>query len=668
MLYLKSNVARNILLDKQHSDGRISFSNLQQRGIRSVLPTLASIGALLTALGFQSANAQSNSATIEQTRQEIEEIVVVDTRLNASTFGVGESLTLSSAEIEKMQPLDVEQLFQRLPGFTVSRPGGAGGVSEIFLRGAESNFTALYVDGIRLNNSSNTRGGAFDSSMIDVFGIEQIDVATGAMSAIYGADAMAGVIRIRSAWAAPGESSAFAEAGTDSGWKAGLSTSLRAGDRTEWNLRASTTDGGDDITGSSFRNHSFGTRLTGSWSDRNSWEFNIRFVERERAGFPEVSGGPTLAVFRNLETAKGDELSVAAAANWIFSERWTSDVYLSSTRINEDAFTPAVAQGLLSSQPAFAAITEYERTELLWVNRISLADDLSVVTGLDAVSEVGSDNGFVDFGVILPNAYKLNRSTHAVFAELGKDWGNGLVSSAAVRLDDDGDERRGSGKLGVEKQVSEQGSRLWARVANGFKLPSFFALGNPLFGNPDLVEERVRNMEIGYTHILGNGTELILSAYDSQFEDLVDFDFESFLNINRGTFDVAGLEIRANVALTSALRLTIDGNFADISSSAGPLRRRPERTGGITLDWTLIDKWAVNVSARYVGAKLITSIPTGDITEPGGTLLGATASYTPAEGKRYWIAVDNALDADYQDAPGFPSPGSRLRIGTKVSF
>lgn len=668
MLYLNSKPAEHSDMDllPLHSNSVIGY--LQQGIFRGQLSPLASLGVLTLALGLQSASAQTRTQESEPNRQEIEEIVIVDTRLDSNTFGVGESISVDGEELEIMQPADAEQIFQRLPGFTVSRPGGAGGVSEIFLRGAESNFTAVYVDGVRLNNSSNTRGGSFDSSMIDLFGIEQIDVATGAMSAIYGADAMAGVIRIRSAWAAPGTSTAFAEAGSANDWRVGLGTSLRAGNNAEWNLRASATDGGDDIEGSFLRNESFGTRLAGTWSDQGSWEVSVRHVDRERTGFPEVSGGPEFAVLRDLETAQGDELSISAAGNWIFSDRWTSDLYLSNTRIRDDAFTPAVAPGVLDAQPAFAAITEYERAQLLWVNRISLADDLSLVTGLDSVREKGSDNGFVDFGIILPNAYKMDRSINAAFAELGKDWGNGFISTAAVRLDDDGDDRRASGKLGVEKQVSDQGSRVWARVANGFKLPSFFALGNPLYGNRDLVEEQVRNVEFGYTHVVSNGAEFIVSAYDSRFEDLVDFDFENFTNINRGKFDVRGMEVRANIPLSSELRLIADGNFTDISSSAGPLRRRPERTGGLALDWTPSGRWAVNASARYVGPRLITSIPTGDVTEPGVTVLGATASYIPTAGQRYWIAIDNALDADYQDAPGFPSPGARLRIGTKIDF
>ena len=626
---------------------------------------LASVSALTLLLCAQSGNAQQ---TAEATQKEIEEIVIVDSRLDISTFAVGQNISVTREQLENTRPADVEQLLQRLPGFTLSRPGGAGGVSEIFVRGAESNFTAVYVDGIRLNNSSNTRGGSFDSSMIDAFSVGQIDVATGAMSAIYGADAMAGVIRIRSAWAEPGESVVIAEAGSSNSWRAGLGTSLQIGSNAEWNLRGSATDGGTAVEGSTLQNKNFSTRLAGDWAQQGTWEINLRSVERDRTGFAEVSGGPDFAVNRDLEAATADELSVATAAKWILSDHWSSDLYVSATRISDNTYTPSVAAGVLDAQPAFAALTEYERAQLLWVNTISLSDRMSLVAGAEAVRELGSDSGFVDFGIILPNAYTMDRSTSSAFLEIGQDWGSGFVSNVAFRLDDDRNDQRASGKIGIQKQITEQGSQIWARVANGFKLPSFFALGNPLYGNPDLLVEQVDNAELGYTHVLDGRAEFIVSAYQSQYVDLVDFDFETFTNVNRGQFDVKGIELRAAIQLSSQLEFTADSNFANISSSSGPLRRRPEKTGGVAFDWSPSEQWTANVYARYVGERLITSIPTGDVIEPVATIVGATANFTPNAEQRYWITIDNMFDTEYQDAPGFPSPGATVRVGLRMTL
>jgi vitamin B12 transporter len=603
------------------------------------------------------------------TEQEIEEIRIVETRLAADAFDIGEAVSIDSATLSKIRPVDPEQLLQALPGFSVSRPGGAGGVSEIFLRGAESNFTAVFVDGIRLNNPSNTRGGSFDFSMLGVYEIDRVDVATGAMSAVYGADAMAGVIQIKSAWAELGSPRVFLEAGSASDWRAGAVATFDLGDDLGWSIRASAVDGGNEIEGSSLRLDSFATRLAGRWPGSGSWELNVRRVNRKRSSFPEVSGGPQLAIIRELEVADGDELSIAATSNWAVTESWQSELHLSASRIRDNVAVPAVAPGLLDGQPAFSTITGYERAQLLWVNRLDLPADLRLVSGVDFVTENGSDDGAVDLGfAVVPNAYDLDRSLSSAFAELGRQWSHGLTTTLAVRWDHVGGEGRASGKMGISRAVSENGSRFWGRIGNGFKLPSFFALGNPLFGNPDLIAEKVRNAEIGYTQVFDSGSELILSVYKNRYDDLVDFDFESFTNVNKGRIDVKGLEIRTTLDVSPSVRLQLDGSWSRISGMSGPLRRRPERLGGASLDWSLAPRWHLGVTTRYIGSRLITSIPTGDVNAAGFIIVGANARYEPSARRTFWMGVDNLLDEAYQDAPGFPSPGTRVRLGANLSF
>jgi len=631
--------------------------------------TVLSIRGIALLLVASPALTSAAMASAGDSDQQIEEIQVVETRLDADVFSIGESISSDSAAISRVRPVDPEQLLQGLPGFSVSRPGGPGGVSEIFLRGAESNFTAVFVDGIRLNNPSNTRGGSFDFSMLDVYDIDRVDVATGAMSAVYGADAMAGVIQIQSAWAEPGSPDVFLEAGSVNDWRAGTGATFAFGDGLQWSVRASTLDGGNEIAGSSLRLDSFATRLAGRWPGSGSWELNVRKVSRDRSSFPEVSGGPQLAIIRELETADGDEFSIAATSNWAVTETWRSNLHISASRIRDNVAVPAVAPGMLDGQPAFSTITGYERAELLWVNHIDLPAGLRLVSGIDFVSENGSDDGAVDLGfAIVPNAYEMDRSVSSAFAELGRQWSGGLTTTLAARWDHVGGEGRPSGKIGFTRPVSKNGSRFWGRIANGFKLPSFFALGNPLFGNPDLIIEKVRNAEIGYTQVFNGGSELVLSVYKNRYDDLVDFDFESFTNVNRGRIDIEGLEIRTTLELSSNVRLLLDGTWSSISSKSGPLRRRPEKLGGASLDWSLARQWHLNVTARYIGSRLITSIPTSDVNAAGFLIVGAIARYEPSASRSFWMAIDNLLDENYQDAPGFPSPGTRVRLGTNLSF
>jgi len=594
----------------------------------------------------------------------IEEIVLVETRLDDDEFAIGEILSVEAGEIERVQAADAEQLLQRLPGFSVSRPGGPGGVSEVFLRGAESNFTAVYLDGVRLNDPTNTRGGSFDFSFLGAGGIERIDTATGATSAVYGADAMAGVIQIRTAWPAIGTSELAAEYGTTDDWRMGAAASIEVGQDTTLSLRGSSIDGGDEIEGSSLRLQTAATRLAGTRAGGDPWQVIMRHAQRERSSFPEVSGGPELAILRELERANGDETSVFASTGFSFTDSWTSDLSIGAARIRDSSSVPAVAPGVLDGQPAFTADSVYRRTELLWINRIILPQSIGFVAGANVVSENGTDDGKVDLGfAVLPNAYELDRYDSSLFVETGRAWGSGWTGTLAGRWDHHDNGGRLSGKAAIEKTLSDSGSRIWGRAANGFKLPSFFALGNPLFGNPELAAETVRNAEIGYTHVFPGGNQWVVSAFRARYEDLVDFDFETFTNINRGRIDNEGVELRTHLRLTERMLLRLDGTVSNNSSRSGPLRRRPERSGGVSLDWSITDRWNMNAVARHIGPRLITSIATGDVTDGEYTIVSATIHYERTGRLAAWLAVDNAFDTAYQHAPGFPSPGARLRLG-----
>lgn len=596
----------------------------------------------------------------------LEEVVVLGTWLAPDSYADGSHLAVDRDVVERRRPFDAEQLLAQLPGFAVSRPGGPGGVSEVFLRGAESNFTAVIVDGLRLNNPANTRGGAFDFSTLAGAEIERLDVATGAVSAIHGPDAMAGVIRIETAFPDAGQGRVFAEAGTDHAWRAGVAGAVDAGGGS-LALRLSGQDGGDAVAGASLELGTLSARYDREFDGGHHWRLVLRAADRERSSYPEVSGGPELALLPALETGEGQEAGLALEGQVVHSSGWTSEWLASWSRIEDQTDTPPVPPGVLDGQPAFTSDSRYDRAQLRWVNRIALGSASDLALGLDLIDEDGRDRGGVDFGgVIVPNGWSQQRTTASAFAELGRRWDGGWRLSLAGRGDVTEGDTRGAAKLGVARD-NVAGGQAWLRLANGYKLPSFFALGNPLFGNPDLDPERVRSMEAGWDRDFG-AWRLRLAGFASRYDDLVDFDFETFTNVNRGRIDVTGVELRGEWRPDPAWRLAADLTLSDIDADGEPLRRRPETTGGLSLAWTPDSPWRLAATARYVGERLVTSIPTGDVEDGDYWRLDATLRYRHAAGWDAWLALDNALDADWQDAPGFPAPGRAARLGLAVLF
>lgn len=379
-------------------------------------------------------------------------------------------------------------------------------MSEVFLRGAESNFTAVYVDGVRMNNPANNRGGSFDWSTMAVNEIERIDVAVGSMSAIHGSDAMAGVVRIETAWPQPGQVAAYTEIGSDQAWRAGVAGSLGVGETASAGVRVSTLDAGTAIEGSRLELDSFAARLAGVHHGDDAWRLGVRVIDRRRSSYPEVSGGPRYAVLDVLEHADGSEVGLSGSGEWTVAERWQTELAANWRRLEDDSRTPPVAPGLLDGQPGYTSDSEHERAQLQWINRVGLGADSGVAFGLDVVEEDGRDDGTLDLGfAVLPNTYRMERSTRSGFLEWGHAWPAGFSSTLALRRDGGTEESRSSGALGLARAFGSVDGRAWARVANGFKLPSFFALGNPLYGNPDLEPEQVRSVELGYDQTFEGG-------------------------------------------------------------------------------------------------------------------------------------------------------------------
>ena len=122
------------------------------------------------------------AATSAMAQQELPEMVVTATRVPIPAEQSGSAITvITGEELEQRQIRVVADALRDVPGVTVSRSGGAGGITQVYLRGAESNQTLVLIDGVEVNNPD---GGAFDfNSLLDV-AVERIEVLRGPQSVL----------------------------------------------------------------------------------------------------------------------------------------------------------------------------------------------------------------------------------------------------------------------------------------------------------------------------------------------------------------------------------------------------------------------------------------------------------------------------------------------------
>src|SRR6478736_1968656 len=127
--------------------------------------------------------------------QPAEHVLVTATRLGDDDTRANVSV-LDASQIAARNPANVVDLLRDMPGLFVQQSGGRGSVVSVFTRGAQPNFTLVLLDGVKANDPTNTRGGSYDFSTLDLNDIERIELVRGPASAIYGSDALSGVINI----------------------------------------------------------------------------------------------------------------------------------------------------------------------------------------------------------------------------------------------------------------------------------------------------------------------------------------------------------------------------------------------------------------------------------------------------------------------------------------
>src|SRR3954469_7513200 len=192
--------------------------------------------------------------------QNAEHVIVTATRLGDEDTRPNVSV-IDAARIAARNPASAVDLLRDLPGLFVQQSGGRGSVVSLFTRGAKPNFTLVLLDGVKANDPTNTRGGSYDFSTLDLNDIERIEFVRGPASAVYGSDAVGGVINIISrrggdtldaGLQAEGGSFGYVRAAGHVGGPIGNATG---------NIGLSYTDNGTPVAGSTLKSTALGGAL-----------------------------------------------------------------------------------------------------------------------------------------------------------------------------------------------------------------------------------------------------------------------------------------------------------------------------------------------------------------------------------------------------------------------
>jgi vitamin B12 transporter len=571
-------------------------------------------------------------------------VVVTATRIETSlTEVLAPVIVIDRATIERSAANDAGDLLRFHAGLDLARNGGPGQSTAVFIRGAESNHTLVLIDGVRVNPG--TIGlPALQDIAPDM--IERIEVVKGPRSALWGSDAIGGVINI------------VTRRGSRDGWIAEAGYG-------DYDTRKASLNGGASLT------KTVGLDFGVSWLDS--------------AGFPTRTTSDTDRGFENLSANL--QLRADLGDAQVALRHWRAE----GTTEYSDFFLTPVDQDFVTATTAAEV-------------RLPVAGVGEARIGVSHLEDEIAQNQSGDFLETRRDTVEAQLDWHARGAHT---FGAGVMySNEDARAESYGEPMRAltdSVSVFVQDRIAagphlgllalgytdhetagtaltwnaeygysfnEARTRLFALAGTGFRAPDAtdrYGYG----GNPDLQPERSRNYEVGLQHAVTPRQSVRLSAFENDIDDLIDFtvlSYDPFLGVNQ---NVAAARIRGVEATWQyagpAWQARIEAIYQDPRDLTDDLQllRRAEQSLTLALG-RAFGPVLFGLDVLATGERMDYGFP-ADVTLAGYVLANFSAQYRATPALTLVARVENLLDAQYQLADTYNTPGRGLYVTVRYA-
>ena len=576
------------------------------------------------------------------------EVVVTATRvLQPLTDLVADVTIVDRGQIQRSGAAGLGDVLARLPGIEMARNGGLGGITSVFLRGAETRFTAVFIDGVRVD-SQGTGGASWD--VIPLSQVDRIEVLRGPAGAVYGSDAIGGVIQI---FTLKGEGPPSPYVGLSLGTYG--TTKAEAG-----------------VSGS-----------------QGSWDYSLGLVRQESKGFNVMQS-------RNSDDDGYTSESLAARVGLELNAAHRLDLSVLSSQLNAqyDSQFGAInvddrtLKKLQTSALSWRAQWSADYSSTVSVNRSQdryetlPSPDLTVtnMTGYLFQNEYRRQGHVLTWTLErrdneLSNSETTPRDSSHFQNALALGYGlSGSGHSVQLNLRHDIDSVFGpqtTGALGYGYALTPNW-RVKAAAGTAFRAPTLYQRFSP-YGAADLLPETGRNLDLGLNYAEGPRA-FGLTVYQNNVSNLIQYEGNTgtcpandpldpfggcYANTAKARYQGMTLTWRyliGNVTLSGSLDLQDPRD----SVTGKLLARRAQQHGKLAAE-TRVRGWAVGAELQASGLRYNNA---GNTTElPGYALLGLRAESQVAKNWTLLVRLDNATDAKYELAQGYASAGRSLYAG-----
>lgn len=560
--------------------------------------------------------------------------------------------TVEILESEDLENADVSlsSILRRVPGVSASVDGGLGGTTNLRIRGLSNSYVGVRIDGIDVTDPSGPQT-SFNFGGLTTAGVDRVEVLKGSQSALYGSEAIGGVIDITSF--SPERLGFSGKAAIEAGSFETYSGSLSLGHKTERGVVA--------LTYSSVQSEGISGRASDTEKDGYEQEMLTFSVRHDLSDRLTVGAS---GLWRDTETefdnSTSDNTGIAYGTQRggrIFAELTTGAIVhkLSYSVFNVERSVPG----------AFISSFDGERKQLSYLASAELNSAFKLNIGLDKTEEsftTTTDSGTYD--------------TKSAMAELQWSPTADLDLSITARYDEHsrfgGDT---SSRIAAAWRVSER-TTLRAVLGTGFRAPSLYELFST-YGDPSLNPEKSRSAELGVEHrFAGDAGNVKATVFYTEIDDLIGWDPASTVcGSGFGCYNqIPGLTVSKGVELSSSYvlndRYSVYGNYTytDARNAGARLVRVPMHDLVLGLDAQFTNRFAANLEMQHVGDVVASAFAPAGHKVGDYSLVNMGLRYDVTDDAQAYLRVENLFDEDYETSGGYNQPGRAIYFGLRANF
>ncbi len=564
----------------------------------------------------------------------------------------------TGANVEVLQGTDagandsrVLERLARLPGVNATSNGGLGGVGTLQVRGLPARYVGVRINGIDVSDPTGPQiqfnFGGFTAS-----GVTRVELLKGSQSAIYGSEAIAGVVDLTTF--RPTELGFSGRAEAEAGSFDTYSGTLSLGHRTERGFVA-LSYGRIDTQGIS--SQSFNT-------EEDAFEQSTFHFSGEHALSDTLTVGGALYYRESDGEFDRSSFTLDATGELFEQERGARVFATFETGVITHTLSYAYFDVERRDPGGFPTRFDGERTSLTYLGSAALGSATALTFGIDHTQEE------ITSGTVSGSEDNTSLTAELLYSPL-----DSLDLSAALRHDDNSSfGGKTTGRLtAVYRPQTDLALR--ASIGTGYRGPSLFERFSS-FGDPTLQPENSISYELGVEKTYGDRGFVKATLFYTDVDDLIDFDPGSVAcgsgfgcyNQVPGTTTSQGIEVSGQYAVSDRLSLYGAYTYTDAKTEGVRLSRTPRHDAVIGLSSDFADRFTGYVDVRHVADVVPSAFAPVGNKVGDYTLVGAGLSYDVTDRSQVYVRLENLLDEDYETAGGFNQPGRAAYFGLRADF